>query len=100
MLLSKLNEKDSYNLINNNANDYNENLLNVNKNNNNNEIKIEMDDVNRNSNNIANQLNPLVMTINIPIIVTKDEPSKSSAPERYTMIPNITQIMRNINCII
>ena len=53
MLLSKLNEKDSYNLINNNANDYNENLLNVNKNNNNNEIKIEMDDVNRNSNNIC-----------------------------------------------
>ena len=52
LLLSKLNEKDSYNLINNNPNEYNESLLNVN-NNNNNEIKIEMDDVNRNSNNIC-----------------------------------------------
>ena len=54
LLLSKLNEKDSYNLINNNPNEYNESLLNVNNNNNNNnEIKIEMDDVNRNSNNIC-----------------------------------------------
>ena len=41
MLLSKLNEKVSYNLINNNPNNYDENLLNVN--NNSNEIKIEMD---------------------------------------------------------
>ena len=54
LLLSKLNEKDSYNLINNNPNEYNESLLNVNNNNNNNnEIKIEMDYVNRNSNNIC-----------------------------------------------
>ncbi len=42
MLLSKLNEKVSYNLINNNPNNYNENLLN--DNNNSNEIKIELDD--------------------------------------------------------
>ncbi len=41
-LLSKLNEKVSYNLINNNPNNYNENLLN--DNNNSNEIKIELDD--------------------------------------------------------
>ena len=51
MLLSKLNEKVSYNLINNNPNNYDENLLNVN--NNSNEIKIEMDDIKRNSNNIC-----------------------------------------------
>ena len=54
----------------------------------------------RNSKSIVSQLNPLVVTINIPIIVTKNEPSKSSAPLKYTKIPSITQVMRNINCII
>ncbi|MEE0489599.1 MAG: hypothetical protein UDJ26_03735, partial [Methanosphaera stadtmanae] len=54
----------------------------------------------RNSKSIANQLKPLDITINIPIIVTKNEPRKSSAPLKYTMIPSITQIIRNINCII
>ena len=48
MLLSKLNEKDSYNLLNNNSNDFNENLLNTNSNNN--DIKIELNEINNNNN--------------------------------------------------